>query len=241
MSQGRGRATVAPSAAALLAATLLAGCSSTTGFDGPDPLTGGPAIQRRSSPAPSLAAGLASTPPPGAASPAGQLPPVPTPSTATSQAALASGMTQPLDSSRDLRIGAPTAMPADQPLWRGTESTAQPAQPGVRLSDPQAANIPPPSVPGPVATPTGIPTTPAVVLTGGGIPVDALDQALRQLRTGRQVTWVRLETLDNGGWRFRCAIANPANPNSDLNYDATGATEVDAVRKVLDQIAVEKR
>jgi hypothetical protein len=215
----------------------MAGCSSTAGFEGTDPLTGGPPIQRRSSPAPSLAAGLASTPPASAATPPGQLPPVPTPSTATSQAALASGLTQPLDSSHDLRIGAPTAIAPDQPLWRGTDAASQP---GVRLSDPQAAATPPVATPTSVATPTNIPTAPAVVLTGGGSHVDPLDQALRQLRSGRQVTWVRLETLESGGWYFQCAIANPANPNSDINYKATGANEVEAVRKVLDQIALEK-
>jgi hypothetical protein len=221
----------------------MAGCAGTTGFDGPDPLTGGPPIQRRSSPAPTLAAGLSSTPPASAATPAGQLPPLPTPSTATSQAALASGMTQPLDSSRDLRIGAPTAIPPDQPLWRGADATAQP---GVRLSDPQAANTPPPS-PTPVATPASlssspaaIPTAPAVVLTGGN-QVDALDQALRQLRTGRQVTWVRLQSLESGGWQFKCFVADPAKPDHEQNYEATAATEVDAVRHVLDQLALDRK
>jgi hypothetical protein len=151
-------------------------------------------------------------------------------------------MTQPLDSSRDLRIGAPTAIPPDQPLWRGTDATAQP---GVRLSDPQAANTPPPSPP-PVATPTSlssspaaIPTAPAVVLTGGN-QIEALDQALRQLRTGRQVTWVRLETLESGGWRFQCMIADSTNPEREFRHDGTGATEVEAVHKVLDQIALER-
>jgi hypothetical protein len=221
----------------LLVAFSLAGCAGTAGIDGPDPLTGGPPIQRRSSPAPTLAAGLSPTPSTSGTTSGGQLPPVPTPSTATSQAALAGGMSQPLDSSRDLRIGAPTPVPADQPLWRGTDSSAQPF---ARLSDPQAPATAPPPSPTPVPAPTSIPSTPAVVLTGAGSQVDSLDQALKQLRSGRRVTWERLETLDSGGWYFQCAVANPAKPDAEFNYKATGATEEEAVRKVLDQIALEK-
>jgi hypothetical protein len=233
----------------LLAALLPAGCSGTAGFEGPDPLTGGPPIQKRTSPAPSLLAGLSSgptttpTPPP-----AGQLPPVPSPSTATSQAALAGGTAQPLDSGRDLRIGTPTALAADQPLWRGSDpSTVPPALPpgpapvGARLSDPVPAGgvapvnavVPPPN--------PAVPTAPAIAVPSGASRADTLDQAFRQLQNGRTVSWQRLETLDGGGWRFRCAVANPTNPNVDSNYDAKGATELDAVRQVLDQIAMEKR
>ena len=85
-----------------------------------------------------------------------------------------------------------------------------------------------------------IPTAPAIAVPPGGAPVDTLDQALRQRQTGRTVSWQRLETLDGGGWRFRCAVANPNNPNVDSNYDAKGATELEAVRQVLNQIALEK-
>jgi hypothetical protein len=246
----RSRAKTGPPAAALLTALLLAGCTGTAGFDGPDPLTGGPPIQRRTSPAPSLVAGLSSNPPASAApAPTGQLPPVPTPSTATSQAALAAGVSQPLDSGRDLRIGAPTAFTQEQtqqPLWRGSDAAA-PA--GARLSDPQVsgASIAPlatgpvtPPVSPAVLQPASVPTTPGVVLTGGGAQADTLDQALKQLNTGRTVTWQRLETVDKGGWFFQCAIANPAKPDNEFNYKASGATELEAVRKVLDQIALEK-
>jgi hypothetical protein len=228
-----------PVVAAFLAACGLPGCSGTAGFEGPDPLTGGPPIQRRSSPAPTLASDLspqpASTPAP---APGGQLPPVPTPSTATSQAALAGGMSQPLDSSRDLRIGAPTPMTTEQPLWRGNDTAAGP---GARLNGPHtpAATLAP-SGPPPAAPAANVPTAPSMILTGGGGQADTLDQALRQLRNGRRVNWERLETQENGSWYFQCAIANPAKPDAEFNYKASGATEVEAVRKVLDQIALER-
>ena len=210
--------------AALVPVFLQAGCSGVPGFEGPDPLTGGPPIERRTSPAPSLAAGLSPAPTAAATpTPAGQLPPLPTPSTATSQAALAAGVSQPLDSGRDLRIGAPTGFAQDQPLWRGNDT---PAAAGARLNGPPQT--------------AGTPTTPGVVLTGGGTRADTLDQALDQLKSQR-VTWQQLQTLDQGGWRFRCAIPNPAKPDSDINYDASGPTALEAVRKVLDQMALEHR
>jgi hypothetical protein len=230
-------------AAALLAALLLAGCSGTAAFDGPDPLTGGPPIQRRTSPAPTLAAGLSPGPsgslPP---APAGQLPPVPVPSTATSQAALAGGQSQPLDSGSNLRIGigTPTALAQEHPLWR---SPHPPPPPAGRPNDPAPPAVVPAGAPAPVAPPPahpGTPSSPAMLLSGGGAQAGALDQALQQLHAGRQVTWARLETLDKGGWSFQCAIANPTNPNAEFNYKATGTTELEAVRRVLDQIALEK-
>lgn len=236
MERRRGRATTGAAAAALLAALTPAGCSGLSGFEGPDPLVGGPPIQRRTSPAPTLAAGLSGNPSAAtAAAPTGQLPPLPTPSTATSQAALAAGVSQPLDSGRDLRIGTPTAFAQEQPLWRGSDAGASA---GARLSDPQPAG----GAPVPAAPPAaaGAPSAPGVVLAGGGAQADSLDQALRQLNTGRRVTWQRLETLEKGGWLFQCAVANPANPNAEFNYKASGATELEAVRKVLDQIALEK-
>jgi hypothetical protein len=251
MSRGRSRATTGPTAAALLASLLLAGCSGTAGFEGPDPLTGGPPIQKRTSPAPSLLAGLSSSPPATpAATPTGQLPPVPVPSTATSQAALAGGAAQPLDTSRDLRIGTPTALASDQPLWRGSTDPSVPPAPvapsapfapaTARLSDPLPANgVAPVNAVAPPANP-GAPTAPAIVVPVAGSRVDTLDQALRQLQTGRSVSWQRLETVDAGGWRFRCAVANPSKPDVDFNYDASGATELDAVRQVLNQIALDK-
>jgi hypothetical protein len=212
---------------ALFAALALAGCSGTAGFEGPDPLTGGPPIQRRTSPAPTLAAGLSSSPAASPASPpTGQLPPLPAPGSATSQAALAAGVSQPLDSGRDLRIGASGSFAQEQPLWKGVDN-APPAP--ARLNDPRSD------------APASAGPAPGLALTAGTTRVDTLDAALRQLRTGRRVTWQRLESLDDGTWRFRCAVANPGRPNAELNYDARGATEVEAVRRVLDQIALEQR
>jgi hypothetical protein len=250
------------STAVLLAALLLAGCSGTAGFEGPDPLTGGPPIQRRTSPAPSLAAGLA---PPSASitttGAAGQLPPVPTPSTATSQAALAGGLSQPLDSGgRDLRIGigTPTALAPEQPLWRGTDPAASTPPSAARLNDPQFAN-PLPGQPAPIQSgPAGsLPAQPAPVQSGPAgaaiapvsmpgpnrTPVaqpETIDQAFQRLINGRSVTYQNLESLDNGKWRFRCAIADPAKAGTERNFDATGATPLDAIHKAIDQITLEK-
>jgi hypothetical protein len=237
MSRGRSRTTSGPTAVALLAALMLAGCSGTAGFEGPDPLTGGPPIQRRTSPAPTLAAGLSSSPSSGITpTAAGQLPPVPTPSTATSQAALAGGVSQPLDTGRDLRIGGtPTAFAQEQPLWHGADPSTQ--TPGAHLTDPQmAGGSPPASVP--VQT---IPSAPTIVPASGGGAASTLDQALKQLNEGRKVTWQRLETLDKGGWWFQCSIANPAKPDTEVHYEAKGATELEVVRSVLVQIGLEKR
>jgi hypothetical protein len=80
-----------------------------------------------------------------------------------------------------------------------------------------------------------------MVLTGGGAQADTLDQALKQLSVGRNVTWQRLETLDKGGWSFQCSIANPAKPDVENRYMSSGTTDLEAVRKVLDQIALEKK
>jgi hypothetical protein len=233
MNRVRGRSTTGAAAALLLAALVPAGCSGTAGFEGPDPLVGGPPIQRRTSPAPSLAAGLSPTPSGAAAAPSGQLPPLPTPSTATSQAALAGGVTQPLDSGRDLRIGAPTAFAQEQPLWRGTDPAVAP--PGARLVEPQPSGSPPPP-----AAPPPAAGTPPVMLTSGGASAGTLDQALEQLKA-RNVTWQLLEMQEKGGWRFRCALPTPGKPDTERNYDATGATPLEAVRRALDQMALEQR
>lgn len=225
-------------AAALLAALVPAGCSGTGALDGVDPLTGGPPIQRRTSPAPTLAAGLSPAPSGIQTPPTGQLPPVPTPSTATSQAALANGAPQPLDNASNLRIGIgqPTAMTHDQPLWHSTDpATPPPAANGGIVP----AGVPAPAAP-PAAAPRAVPVAPPVVLPGGGGAAGSLDQAMQQLHTGRQVTWAKLETVEKGGWSFQCAIANPAKADTEFNYKATGSTELEAVRKVLDQIALEK-
>src|SRR3954467_6396211 len=52
MRRGRSRQTTGPTAAVLLAALLLAGCAGTAGFEGPDPLTGGPPLPPRPAAAP---------------------------------------------------------------------------------------------------------------------------------------------------------------------------------------------
>jgi hypothetical protein len=222
---------------------LLSGCSGTAGFEGPDPLTGGPPIQRRTSPAPTLAAGLSPGASGGASGTpvaAGQLPPVPTPSTATSQAALAGGVSQPLDNS-NLRIGRPTALTPDQPLWHSTAPAVPPGAGVVPASNP-------PPQPTPVVTPAvplGIGVAPApvpaAVPQGAAAPAGTLDDALRQLNAGRHVTCARLELLESGKWSFQCWIDNPAKPGAEFHYEfKEAASDLEAVRRVLDQIALEK-
>jgi hypothetical protein len=78
-----------------------------------------------------------------------------------------------------------------------------------------------------------------VVFPGSVAQADSLDQAFKQLHTGRQVTWERLQT-SNSGCEFQCYIANPTRADSEFQYKAEGVTELEAVRKVLDQIALEK-
>lgn len=221
--------------------SLLAGCAGTAGFEGPDPLTGGPPIQRRTSPAPTLAAGLApnayATPNGGGA--AGAVPPVSAPNTATSQAALAAGVLQPLDTSRDLRIGPPPPPPAalanEQPLWRGSETSA----PTAHLNDPQT---PADARSTPFATAGTAVSAPGFTLTGGGTTrVDSFERAEEQLLR-RRVTWQKLESVgESGEWRFRCSVPNPDNANTERYYDARARSPLAAVQAVLDQMALEQR
>src|SRR5205823_8336236 len=82
-------------AALLTALSLLPGCANESRLPSNDPLSGGgPAI-------PSRTEQIASAP----SAPKSSVPPLPVPSSATSNAALAGGAFQPLDPTRELRIG----------------------------------------------------------------------------------------------------------------------------------------
>jgi len=225
-------------AAALVCALLVAsGCANDARSRNDDPLTGGGlALPGRGSDpagAPSHAAdaGAATT-----SAPRTGVPPLPVPSSATSNAALAGGAFQPLDSARELRIGngnaSGNAVPAS---WRdpgdGTKAT---------LSQPQ------PEQSRPVAgQPTSSSTTrqesrpaPAPLAGAAGASADALLALLQ----ARGVTWHRLETSgDSRDWKYSCSVPNTNNPNIRRMYEAHGRDARTAMAAVLAQMDQEQR
>jgi hypothetical protein len=201
---------------------LAAGCAGRS-LDGGDPLVGGgPPIGR---PAP---------PPGGATATAGAAAPIPPPPThsATSPAALASGVPQPLPGDRDLRIGATASLPGrDNDGWRNPAGGA-PA--GAKLIAPEpisdgAARLTP--------TPTG---GAGVALTSAPTPAAAAEYTqLQEALRARGVSWQHLEmSSDTGEWKFTCAVADPKNKRL-LNFHEARSRDrygLDALRAAIQQI-----
>lgn len=256
-----------------LLALLLAGCTG-PGLQGPDPLVGGSPIQNRISPPTSLAAGLSPTNTSGignnTATPTsgGQLPALPSPSSATSPAALAAGVMQTQDNSRDLRIpstasgssttqGTPTSLTQEQPLWRDTSGTIPPSgntQPSgatppsaVQLTAPQPtgggamATTPMTAPSAPNSMSTTAPAALNVLPVSGKLQISTYEQAQEELAR-HHVTFQQFE-VDNSvnQWRFHCWISDPdpAKPNVEHRYDAQGRSLIEAIQKVLDQMTLE--
>src|SRR5262245_25886012 len=162
-----------------LLAPLLAGCSSNSNQPKDAPILG------------------INVPPPKEASPTARggpdrpLPPLTSPSAATSPAALAPGAVPKLENDRDLRIGGQDS--ADSA--RGKVS-------GVSLLRPTPTSD------------TSTPPTMQPIVPAGGIPPTAssVDQALQTLEA-RGVKGFRLEQQrDTGEWRCTCSIPNRQNP-----------------------------
>jgi hypothetical protein len=155
------------------------------------------------------------------------------PSSATSNAALAGGAFQPLDPTRELRIGnddgnaspasrrgpaAGTKSPLDTPQTAQDRGTpGQPTSPPT----PRSENRPTPQ---PLA----------------GAPGTSAD-ALLTLLQARGVTWHRLETSgDSGEWKYSCTVPNANNPNIRRMYEARGRDPRTAMAAVLTQMDQER-
>ncbi|HZY88005.1 MAG TPA: hypothetical protein VFE78_24430 [Gemmataceae bacterium] len=220
-SGGRGLiVTLSPCHLVTLSLLLAAGCAGNRGLDG-DPLVGGgPPIAR---PAPSAGTATAGA---GAAAP---IPPPPTHS-ATSPAALAAGVPQPLPGDRDLRLGATASLPGrDTDGWRNPSGGATA---GARLSapeplaDPAAARLAP--------TPAG----------GAGVALTSAPAAneyvqLQDALRARGVSWQHLEmSSETGEWKFTCTVADPKNKSLLTLHEARSRDRygLDAIRAAIQEI-----
>jgi hypothetical protein len=195
-----------------------------------DPLLGPVGVQPAATP------GISAVSPTPA--PAGPLPALPVPGSATSNAALAPGWNQTLDPNRELRISDNPAG-AGAPAWRG---------PGdVTLSQPQPANSslaartdvrPLPPAPVTPAAPAAPVYAPPPVTARGASPEASL---LAQV-TARGAKYQVLQTWgESGAWKFTCAIPNRQNPNIRRTYEAQAGDPSSAIQAVLDQIDHEQR
>lgn len=214
---------------ALLAALFwTAGCANDSQLKRDDPLGGGgPAIPLRGE-----------TPASTTSAPRSGVPPLPVPNSATSNAALAGGAFQPLDPTRDLRIG--TGDPNPKPgTWRGPAEGANAALNSPQPVDDKGTPGQLTSQPGPVPR-AGVP--PAVGIQPVGAMSGASADALLALLQARGVTWHRLETWgDAGEWKYSCSLPNPSNPNIRRTYESRGRDARSAMTAVLTQMDQERR
>jgi hypothetical protein len=224
MGRGRPQRADAPRPAGprrLLAAAgwllLAAGCAGNRGAEA-DPLVGGgPPIGR-----PAPAAGTATA---GAAAP---LPPPPTHS-ATSPAALANGVPQPLPGDRDLRITTPAALPGrDTDGWR---NPAGPAAAGARLNAPEPINDP--------AAARLTPTPSGASVAQASAPAAAEYTQLQEALRARGVSWQHLEmSSETGEWKFTCTVTDPKNKSLLTLHEARSRDRygLDAIRTAIQYI-----
>jgi hypothetical protein len=196
---------------AVLAVTLstLAGCAEVDRLLD-DPLLGGGPATRLANPSPAATAARDNS-----------VPPIPSTSSSTSTAVLASGrIEQTLDPSRDLRIGNPGAVAGTgNGPWRGQSG----------------GSIPAATTGGSQGQLTSIQAQPRPAVTGGyqGASMDALFTLLQ----ARGVTWHRLETWgDNGEWKYSCSVPDPKNPRIRHNFEARGRDSKAALVAVLEQM-----
>jgi hypothetical protein len=211
----------------LLCLLLLIGCHSENPRPtvNTDPLLGPVGVQP-----PGIAGGVG--PAPGAA-PAGPLPPLPAPGSATSNAALAPGWNPTLDPNRDLRIS-DNPSGSGTPGWRGPGDVTlnQPEPAGSLAARTDVRPLPPAPV---AAAPV---YSPAPVTARGASPEASL---LAQV-TARGAKYQVLQTWgETGEWKFTCAIPNHQNPNIRRTYEARAGDPLSAIQAVLDQIDHEQR
>lgn len=190
-----------------------------------DPLRGGPTI-----PASTVASATTN---PTNRSRTSPLPDLPAPAHTTSQAALAAGVNQSLDTSPSLRIPAGLGTTVSNPNGA--------AGPGVSLSQPQPITTSNAATPIPVSVP-GAPVTSHASPAGLATPAKPLrkeDYAMaQQTLASRGVLKQKLEDLGNDVWRFSCSLADRQAPNVIHRYqaEATGNHGLTAIWAVLDEI-----
>ncbi|GIW79850.1 MAG: hypothetical protein KatS3mg105_1657 [Gemmatales bacterium] len=209
----------------LISSMLASGCSSkTSNLSKEDPLFGG-----------TIAASANPIAPPAPA----PLPPPPV-ATPTSNAVLAPSPSAPLNEENELRI----ADPARQPGPPATTNWSSPGATGNNFVPASTASATL-SQPVPISTASrnsGLagPAPPYVPPVSDGSRL-TYEQAQVILRS-YGVTWQRLETWgDDGQWKFSCSVPNPNNAYISRNYEARGATYLDAIQAVLEQLRNEQR
>ena len=229
-SQRWGRGALALTLSLLAGTAASTGCNNDSRLKGGDPLTGG---------APTIPSRTESTAVATTSAPKNNVPPIPSPSSATSNAALAGGAFQPLDPTRDLHIGDGQPVPAagvGHGPADGSNATLNAPQPiadrtatGLLTSDPKQSPR------------TDTQQTSTIQPVSG--PAGASTDALLAMLHARGVTFYRVEaSADNSGdIRFSCAVPNPNNPNIRRMYEAHGPDQRSAMLAVLAQMDQERR
>jgi hypothetical protein len=174
-----------------------------------------------------------------AAAPAAPQPPVaalppPAANSTLSTAALAAGAPRPLDSIRDLRIGASRGTGNDGWAREGLAQTTPNNGVQLRAPEPIAETNPRREV---VTV-----SNPGAALGGQGTTteVTTFEQAKDQIKA-RGAVWQRLEIVsENGEWKYSCSIPNRQNPRLRRTYEARASEPVGAIRAVLEQLDKEQ-
>jgi hypothetical protein len=151
----------------------------------------------------------------------GTLPPLPPPTSLTSNAALTAGGPRPLEGGHELRIGTTTGSTGGAWAGQGSQVGTVPgradgvAQPVARGASPQATGL---------------------LLSGSGARQESFEQLQAEL-VARGITWQRFECVD-GEWHFSCSVPSRQNPNLSHTYEARSRDPqgLAAIRAALDQI-----
>jgi hypothetical protein len=179
-------------------------------------------------------------------------------------AALAAGLTRPLDASGPLHFGAPVVVPpvpptAASPTVAADASGAGVPVPGISLLTPttgtssggeqQSSHLQPVQFTQPLPSqPSTLPTRPLPTqqtrpvqpvptqpfTTRSGVQVLSFEQAQTVLRA-KGVTWQQLTTFGDGIWHFACTIPNPDGV-TQRRYEAYHRNGLAALVSVIEQI-----
>jgi hypothetical protein len=227
----------APLVAGCLVLLFVTGCAEDNRM-AYDPLLGNvPAAPPGPVPAPNGQASAQPANPP--AAPAGPLPALAAPNATASNAALAGAPAQsPLEGGSPLRIEDPRSPDANNRTWMGQPIGVPPPDPRSPLpggsSPPGAQGVPLAPGPAPVQ-----PVSAQAAGSPGSASISSYEQAQVQL-AAHGVTWQRLETWGDNGWKFSCSIPNPQNKFISRTYEAQARDYLSAMRAVLDQVSKER-
>lgn len=212
----------------------LIGCE--TGFGSRHPLD--PMLGIHAPPTPAAGPAAPANPPPTQSAAAGGTPPLPASYEAPGPAAVAAGETATPENGRHLRIADTPNPPTNWPK-NGAARGAAPSS--VTVGNPVPAGNRPPAPPRAVppsaaVQPIGV-STPAQPSPAAAAPVRSFEDAQRFLQQ-HGVNWQRLETEDNGRWKFTCSIPNPHNPRMNRTYETSRPfpDALSAIRAVIQKI-----